>query len=89
MGLDMYLYKSTKKDFARRNEYYAKREKFNEKWNSIFDKFPVKSNGWEIDEDKLTDEQSADYAAFLAENKALEDEKPSCVEDREYFYWRK
>ena len=89
MGLDMYLYRATKKDFADRKNFYAKENAFYKKWDDILGGFPVKDNGWEIDESRLTESQKTDYSNFLREQKVLEDGKPAIVESREIFYWRK
>lgn len=89
MGLDMYLYRATKKDFARRGEYFAKRNDFFNKWDGILAGLPVKDNGWEIDESRLSEDQKIDYTNYLKEHKVLEDGKPASADAEEIFYWRK
>jgi len=87
MGLDMYLYRATKKDFAKLTEHNDRCNAFYEKWNPFLKGLPLKANGWEIDESRLTQEQARQYSIYKKESDKLHANEPSRPE--EIFYWRK
>lgn len=92
MGLDMYMYKSTKGQFAARQKYYKEIEKHYEKWNPIFKSYPVKDNGWEFDMDKMTQEQKDGIEKEKKERDAIiasTNYDPETRRDNEIHYWRK
>lgn len=88
MGLDMYLFKETKADRAKRKAFEQKERALNEKWTPIFKAMPkIEFKPWEVDHSKMTPEQESNYKTMDAEYNALRDSRDFKFE--EVAYWRK
>jgi len=89
MGLDMYLYKSTKTRFKNRKKFYAAMDSHWDKWRSFFENLPRKDNGWEIDRDNLTDQNKKDMDQCHREEDEIKTKLNYNGKEEEYHYWRK
>lgn len=89
MGLDMYLYKSTKTRFENRRKYNEAIDKHWEKWSKVYSSLPRKENGWELDDAKLTEENKRDLAQSRREEEQIKTSLNYNGHEEEYHYWRK
>lgn len=89
MGLDMYLYRMGKDKHKAICDHNVKESEFNKKWNFL-NEYPKKDNGWEIDDEKCTDEQKSVLKEFDKECKELNKLYHEVWDGiNEYAYWRK
>lgn len=90
MGLDMYLYKTTKGQYKAKKNYEKASSEHWAKWGDFISSLPRKDNGWELDRNKLTDEQKTKLAQS---DKELEEAVTATNYNRdstnEVHYWRK
>lgn len=92
MGLDMYLYRSTKGRFSSRKKYYEEMNKHYNKWDPILRQIPIKNNGWEFDEAKMTQEHRDNIEKEKEERDAIAvstNYSPESRHEEEAHYWRK
>lgn len=99
MGLDMYLYLAKKSVKDEMDAIMKETNEENKKWGNFGESLPRKDNGWEVNEDILTEEQKTKYAEMhkvfndlyekedAIRNKFIYDKKQKY--GREFGYWRK
>ena len=89
MGLDMYLYKTTKTRLEKRKKFNEAMNEHYSKWNDFYRNLPRKDNGWEIDDAKLTEQNKKDMDQCQRESDEIKTSLNYNGKEQEYHYWRK